>query len=83
MFDLTAQGVLEGLKARQAELFSKGVVELGLARCLNLFDGYFELGIFTLQALGLIVLREGHGDGADLFRLGTNQLVFKAGDELT
>ncbi len=80
--DLILDQALEGFKGFNAQLGGEFVVEFQSAWRLNFLDHDFELGVLASQMLCTIFLRELDLDDSFVTGRNTDQLIFKARNEL-
>ena len=76
--DVLAQ-LVERVEARRVG--GEVVVQLGELLLAHVLDGDLELRVLARQVLGLVVVREGHGDRALLAGAHADELLLEAGDE--
>ena len=79
--DLLANGVFQSVKIVKPKTFRQLIVDAGISLFLNICHSHFKNRQFTGKMLCLIIFRECHGHIALLIYLGTNQPIFKPGDE--
>ncbi len=81
LFQLTAQQFFQLVEAFKAQIGRKFIVDLRFGFDLYGFHRDIELGFFSSEMIGLIILREGDLDGFFIASFGAGQLLFKTGNK--
>ena len=81
LLELAAQQALELVERFETERLGEIIIGSACARDFDGLDGDVESGGLALEVFGRIVIREGHGDGLFIARLGADQLFFEARNE--
>ena len=78
LLELRLHDLLELLKAVETEALGEILVDLGFGFDLQRLHDDIESRFFAGEVIGLVIFREGDGDGLFLARLHADQLLFEA-----